>query len=546
MVYQVSTGDDPVYMIEVYKAARDFEFYLMIHVIPGATERFSVSVHLPGDGASLFIDYFNSLTKYYDEYTEHWITEDLVRDIHNWFKTVVPQYSRAFMTDKDVTELAPFHISEGENVQNVDEKLRSRDDYILAVYPTQSQSFLLSRKGLADENFINKSTRFGCKTQNSLNPTNILDSMPLVDIRQGGAHVMNVVVTLDGLKAALSMGGRVFCLFPSFDRFVGLKSTASNMDSALHCAPDSGAIYRTFGITRCPGETTVSMAGETCYSDEDYYRTRKPNGCGDTAGPYSYAEKEGVEGCCEMEIRRATHNGERGFTRAMRTIMNIYGGRTVERSEESMTAVQEAYEWYTSQDPLDSEIIIGTEGDMFAYRMYRDFKPVSKKLVIHVDETTRPEFVGSIMSLKRPSGGVLCDEVEFRLSPIGLGAHVAIAGFFKFPAPIKTSAFSAEVFENGDALHVIDSIDSENRRFVLEFASFQIGHVTKLAMFLVDNGFKLGRDRTRSRVQLERGHVLLRLEKRVADRMVIEMNFMTRFDPGAARIGEGNNKRRKP
>lgn len=497
--------------IGIYKAAVEMEHFLLVNVVPIAQKEFSIRVDLPR--LVDFENFFSSMKtiSINQEWTNLWLNMSLARRIYKWFKEVVPTFSRAFITD-DMLETLETFSTKTNTTMSATEALSSRQDNVLLLFPSNNNdSFVIDGRDLTSQDLTSSSIRYACKKTGTLRPENILSTMPLIDLQKMGT-VYNTIVRHHLLRSInLEFGSRVFCIFPSFDEFPGMKSDESQINavSALHCNPSPpGApqtIFKTFGITQCSGEEGVYAPGNACFSEGTVFRMNKPDGGCGPSGLLSLQSTSRHPTCCQVETNIPN----------ISTIMTIYGERT-NHSDNYLPGLEKSYDWYVSEFPGNRIIDLDAdEPQSDSVKIFRYFEPNCDNLILRIGSNLGLDVAKSIMTRATSRGLVNRVKIFFEETETMALENTDFSEFISlfriFPLN-KTVAVVERQLTNSNVISMIDMFNNvQNKVLVIQYPVNTSNSGVILSMFLLRNGFALLQTRTQSQSVMRRGHIDLKI-----------------------------------
>lgn len=371
--------------MRVYKAAVELEDLLLRRLLPFAKSQFSIDVTSCSrdDFTAKFSGEQGDSS---NEFTAEWLNSSTIERVYTWMTTVVPTFVQCWMPDDKISALDTYDTTTDQS-QNGEQALSSNNDnaLLVVVTPTGNTSTVVISKNRFEDK--PGSIRHACKVQTmelNVDPTKTLRHTKFLDMQYLGTTQQ---VLFRKTLASFPGAGRVFCVFPSFDEFPGLLSgeAAHDATSRLHCQPDAtdengnllGArtVFRTFGITQCPGEELVAKEADTCQSSGGIFRVRKPRGC-----PEQYLKPYADPTCCEIHFD--------GKDADIITELRIYGNRTIDSSRDRLPILRDVYDWFAEEFGIEGTISLKTDDflrEPDSWKAFKHFMPNCHTLSLTFD-----------------------------------------------------------------------------------------------------------------------------------------------------------------
>ena len=355
--------------MRLYKAAVELEKLLLKYLLPFATGPFNIQVKAMRR-ATFDTHYERTEADSDNHFTRKWLNKDTAGRVYDWITTIVPMFTRSWMPDNAIKKLVGYNPRHDKQ-QRAEEALKTSNDNLVFVIFTgeghQSVTIVDKQKFLEIDQ--TETRRRPCKLQSTglfKDANKLLDNTIVLDLQLG--FTQQVLVRKSLLSHCVSLthahSGRVYCVFPSFDKFPGLWGDAAdvNVVGALHCNPDADinnptTFFRTSGLTRSGGETLHTSEVDSCQPGEGVFRMRSSNGC---FPPYEENEEKYLPQddlmCCELHPRE-DKNAQ------VLDELRIFGNRTRDPTRQRSELIQEAFKWFFEEIGIDGPISINTDFD---------------------------------------------------------------------------------------------------------------------------------------------------------------------------------------
>lgn len=365
----------------MYKAAVEIEKLLLCRLLNQALSRFTIMVNLNERGFTNFVSQAQDST---EQLTQNWLNSDTMNRVRRWFVDVIPTFVNCWIDTNALQAMQVFNTSTLEETSALD-VLESRNDTVIVV--ASSRPLLINKGKLLRSLQMNSSAiRYACKERTHflhIQPQQYLRFTALVDLQDAGM-LYQALVRRELFHDIENNRSRVFLIFPSFDEFTGLLSqqviSSGDFNSGLHCQNDppdqeTPTVYRTHSIVQCPGDDGIRTAGNSCFSEADVFRTRKPSGCQD-----GYTVTPGDPTCCVFRDDNSVAN--------MKLLMAIYGNRTTNNNRLE-GVVEDAYEWFSEKHGKTDKIYVGEEYSVTQdiVELFQTFRPNCFELTVVVWES---------------------------------------------------------------------------------------------------------------------------------------------------------------
>lgn len=321
--------NDPPTLSAFRRNVEEMENYMQTEVFHAASGPFEVKSSVPDTGK--YADYWQIMWARSSEREREWVSAGTGDNIYDWFRSVVPKFPLAFMSDSRMRRLRPYSIKHASFL-SIDSPLVSNQENILVVFPLDNDRTFVTTRGDLDTlgGGLDELRVFACTDATpvphyySIEDTarlweeRTVSEVPLLDLNKMNT-LSDGLIREDSLQSfemiGVTLGRRVACLFPSFDEFPGLVNATTK-----ECVVDPSGPYRVYGVGICPGEGLSGRQKETCYPNEASFRIRLDGGCGEGSSPspspsLSFTPDPGDPSCCGRDSERTA------------TILNIYGSR---------------------------------------------------------------------------------------------------------------------------------------------------------------------------------------------------------------------------
>lgn len=353
--------------MRLYKAAVELEKILLGELLPFAQGPFDIQVEAM-ERATFDSHYESTVADSSNKFTRQWLNEHTAGRVYDWITTIVPMFTRSWMPDDTIRTLNGFNPRRAQH-QSAENALRtSNENLIFVVFaPSGDPSVTIVDKQSFLQIESTATRRRPCKLQGTdivKNADKLLDKTIVIDLQLGFTQQVLVRKSLLSLvlKRTEEWMARVFCVFPSFDKFPGLWSDSANANvvSALHCNPDADmdnptTFFETSGLTQSSGQSLHVITVDSCQSGEGVFRMRKGDGC---VTPYEENDEKfsSVDSmmCCELHPRK-DKNAQ------VWDEMRIFGNRTRDPHYQQSLLIQDAFEWFFDEFGIDGPISINTD-----------------------------------------------------------------------------------------------------------------------------------------------------------------------------------------
>lgn len=522
--------------MRIYKAAVELEKLLLGELLPFATSQFDINV--TASPRNEFDGKMVRARDSADHFTAEWLNNFTMGRVYTWITTVVPTFVRCWMPDTKIRTLDAFDTSTGQS-QNGEQALSSNHNNVLIVVmiPGGGESTVVVDKTRLDDIADSDAVRHACKMttiEADVNLDRTLRHTKLVDLQSlGTTHQVLVREDLLNYLQLSPEWGRVLCVFPSFDEFPGLLSAAAAHDqtSALHCNPGSPTIFRTSGITQCPGEALVKTAADMCQTSGNVFRIKKAR----CASPYETAIAISST-CCEIDF--GSEHDKVGDK------MRIYGNRTVDSSRNGLPFLDDAYEWFAEEFGIEGPITLYTDDhpdSRMTCTAFKHFMPNCPKLKLRFETVSGLAKAIEILKLATEHNLIYDAIVTVFFT---LTAQNCLDLFNIFPQNETEIVFQGSGFPTIPTLVRIDSLFQtlEHRRGVVTYTCEDEGNFERVWRTMVMRGYRKFGPTSRHVVQLTKDHVQLTINTTRVHQMY---DVSLRFSAGAKykRVSMKENRR---
>lgn len=519
--------------MRVYKAAVELENLLLTKMLPLAVSRFKIKTR-----ALLLKETFHGIFEQSsdsdEEYTQEWLNMSTMDRVYDWITTVVPTFVRCWMPDVKVEALEAFDAAQHHSINAKQSLLSSNESVLVMVPATGGLVSTVGRKAAITElRDSREEIRHPCKIQvvsTDENPfvdaSQTLKYTELVDITSAFATT-HVVYVRKKLLDAIDTGigtSRVFCVFPSFDKFPGLLSEEGRgmAMGSLHCNPDRTdengnlvgppTVFKTSGIVQCPGEALVRTRADTCQPSGDLFKIRKSK-CEE---PYASLRSDPT--CCVLHF---------GLQEGLASEMRIYGNRTMDRPQDYLPLLNDAYEWFEREYGTEGRISVSTHSTQQfgeTYALFKHFMPNCSTLEAGAADADSIARAIELMRFATDHDLVYNTKLLIKVT-----VSTPIAHFFPVFEifPKNTTEIRLRIGENVHTINTIVSLDrwvsaQERRQVDVVYSKTEDGGGSsethwmlfeRVWMTMVSKGYRrFGPTTTKRVVQMRRDHVQLTID----------------------------------